>query len=81
MEAGIGGVCSTHGRDNVYNIATRKSDYRRCLDRNLDFIEYFPNITTSNYSALANSDYNSIQHPLSLLSLLYLHRLWPGDGF
>jgi hypothetical protein len=50
-------------------------DYRR----GLGFIAhlYTQLVTTNNYSAIANS----LQNVRSLLSLLYLHRLSPGNGF
>jgi hypothetical protein len=41
--------------------------------------ELLQNVTTNNYSANSNS--HSLQHVRSLLDLLYLHRLSPGNGF
>jgi ABC-type uncharacterized transport system permease subunit len=47
----------------------------------IGFIEYLQIVTTSNHSAIANTQLcNSLQHILSLLSLLCLHYLLPGDG-
>jgi hypothetical protein len=47
------------------------------------FIELLQNVTTSNYCTIANSHthYSSLQQAPSLLSLLYLHRLSPSNGF
>jgi hypothetical protein len=60
-----------------------------CLNVNIDefglvigFIELLQNVTTSNYSALANA--NTIQLTTACtmsLRKLYLHRLSPGNGF
>jgi hypothetical protein len=41
----------------------------------IGFIEHLQNVTTNNYTAIANS------HSLPFISLLYLHRLSPGNGF
>jgi hypothetical protein len=45
--------------------------------------EHLQIAATNNYSAITNSHalYNSLQHALSLLSLLCLHRLSHGNGF
>jgi hypothetical protein len=47
------------------------------------FIELLQNVTTSNYSDIANSYilYNSLQHALRLFSLLCLHQSLSGNGF
>jgi hypothetical protein len=48
----------------------------------IEFAEHLQIVTTSNYSAIANSHTlcSSLQHVLSLLSLLCFHQLLPGDG-
>jgi hypothetical protein len=43
------------------------------------FIDHLQKVTTSNYR-LIHTLCSSLQHALSLLSLLYLHRLSPGKG-
>jgi hypothetical protein len=46
------------------------------------FNEHLQIVTTSNYSAIVkNTLCSSLQHALSLLSLLHLHRLPPRNGF
>jgi hypothetical protein len=45
----------------------------------MGFIELVQNVTTSIYSVIAKS--HTLQHALNLLSLLYLSRLSPGNGF
>jgi hypothetical protein len=48
----------------------------------LGFIEHLQFVTTTNYSDIANYTlYNSLQQALSVLSLLCLRRLSPGNGF
>jgi hypothetical protein len=48
----------------------------------IGFIEHLQIVITSNYSAIANSHtLQFITALISLLSLLYLHRLSPGNGF
>jgi hypothetical protein len=42
----------------------------------IEFIEQLEIVTISNYSTIANS----LQHVLSVLSLLCLHQSLPGDG-
>jgi hypothetical protein len=47
------------------------------------FTELLQNVITNNYSVIANSHTlcSSLQHIQSLLSLLYLHQLSPGNSF
>jgi hypothetical protein len=46
------------------------------------FTEHLQIVLTSNYSGIANSHtLRSLQQALCLLSLVYLHRLSPGNGF
>jgi hypothetical protein len=47
------------------------------------FIEHLQilQVTTCIVLSLIHTLYNSLQHALSLLGLLYLHRLTPGNGF
>jgi hypothetical protein len=48
----------------------------------IGFTELLEKVTRSNYSAIAKFTlYDSLQHTLSLLSLLYHHQLSPGNGF
>jgi hypothetical protein len=49
----------------------------------IEFIEQLQVVTTSNYIAIANSHTHSssLQHVLSLLSLLCLHQSLSGNGF
>jgi hypothetical protein len=43
----------------------------------IGFIEHLQFVTTSKYNAVANSLYHVASH---VFSLLYLHRLSPGNG-
>jgi hypothetical protein len=49
----------------------------------IGFIKHLQNVTTSNYSAIANSHtlHFTRAHSSLLLSLLCLHQSLPGNGF
>jgi hypothetical protein len=51
------------------------------LDCVIGYTEFLQIINTNIDLSLIHTLYNLLQHTLSFLSMLYLHRLSPGNGF